>query len=344
MADVSPPDLTLSGFDLSGSHDLFGADLSGTDQGSHSGTCRGGDAPGALLKEATNNILLPAASGSRTYAMDLDGDGRTENQLKTVTQVLSIAGIDLQASINDDVLSGTLVYLLGLTTLKLDNSTCTGVSLFEAKPRGSGDPAPKYDGTDVFVKNPGAQADLAATITSNALSSKASKDLSIAEEAKIDLTFNLNGTPLVLPVHGLHVQGTLASNGGKLFIQTGQLNGAIAQDDIQNKVLPAVAQLVTSLINGDPTGSTGATLIGLFENMSNAVTKTKCMVAADCCHTSPTTCKIIPEEIQASPIGGVMAPDVQVFNELGQWVPAPLGSMKNGMSIGIGFTAVPATY
>lgn len=348
---MNNPDMAAE-LDLSGEQpdlrgvlgDLRGADLSGSDDMNTNSSCRGNGAPGALLKQATSTILLPKSSGSMTYTMDFDGDGKMENQLKTVVQALSVAGLDIQTPITEAVADGTMVYLVDLKTLKIDNSMCTGATLYLAKARGMGEPLPKYDGSDVFTKDPSAKAELTATVTANQLSSTLPKNLLKTEESRMDLVLRLGGMPLVLPLRGVHIQGRLADRGGKLFIDEGQLHGVVSKADIDLRVVPPIALMITQMINGDPTSGTTMTIISLFENLMNPVSQAKCMVAADCCRTSPATCKILPAEILASPIGGVLSPDVQVFNEMGEWAPVPGGTKKNGMSVGIGFTSVPATF
>ena len=85
------------------------------------------------------------------------------------------------------------------------------------------------------------------------------------------------------------------------------------------------------------------TLVGLFEK--SAYSKTKCMSdAMKCCATNPTTCKIEKQEIIDSPIGGVLAPDVEVFDAAGKWKPVAKGKNPNGMSVGLGFTGVKAAF
>lgn len=207
-------DLSIEQPDLRGViGDLRGADLSGPADMTVSSNCRGNSAPGALLKQATSTILLPKSSGAMIYALDFDGDGRLENQLKTIVQSLGLAGLDLQTPINDAVASGQMVYLVDLKTLKIDNSMCTGATLYLAKPRGTGEPLPKYDGNDVFARDPSVKAEFTATVIGNLLSATPPSKLPKTEEARIDLTLHLGGMPLLLPLRGVHIQGKLTERG-----------------------------------------------------------------------------------------------------------------------------------
>ena len=70
-------------------------------------------------------------------------------------------------------------------------------------------------------------------------------------------------------------------------IKDGVLHGVLAQKDIDDKIVPLVANLLTDMINKDPMSDTAKTIIGLFENQNDAVTKKKCMDnAKDCCKTN----------------------------------------------------------
>ena len=149
---------------------------------------------------------------------------------------------------------------------------------------------------------------------------------------------------LTLPLHGLHIEGTLERSGTLVRIKQGMLHGVISATDLDMRLIPAIADQITRLINSDPMSSTTMTIIGLFENMANAVTKTKCMTASKCCKTSPATCVILPQEVKMSVVGGVLTPDVEVFDGGGAWKPVPGGRSPNAMTLGVGFTAVTASF
>jgi hypothetical protein len=40
----------------------------------------------------------------------------------------------------------------------------------------------------------------------------------------------------------------------------------------------------------------------------------------------------------------VLAPDVQIYDANGNYAPNPLNTVKDSLSVGIGFTAVAANY
>lgn len=352
-ADMAVPDLAVEGdMTIIEQNDFAGtnpADLSG--QGGDGGgggsdmahvyTCRGLDAPGTTYKGATSAIHLPTTA--KSYAIDLDGDGKADNQLKNILTTLSLVGLTPQAEIDSAVAAGTIVYLATVTTASTDSSTCTGVNLHFAVPRGSGDPPPKYDGTDVFTPDVSLDAELNGKVTAGVLSTTLPTALTALDESRINLNLSVLGMKVSLPMRGTHLQGTLMNSGGKLSIQNAELHGAVNQKDIDGTLIPAVATLITQLINGDPTSTTSMTLINLFENLMNAVSSNKCMVAKDCCHTTPATCKILPDEVKMSLVGNVLKSDIHAFNTADDWAPATTGT-KNGLSVGVGLSTVPATY
>lgn len=329
------------GTDLPAGTDLAaGGDMKGADGGA-SFTCRGTDAPGVTYKLVTDSLILPKTSGTGTYMYDFDGDGRLENKLKSLIQVIALAGLDLQASVDTAVASGATLQLAGVTTSDFMSSTCSGVLLVPAKPTLS---PPKFDGMDVLDKEMTPSATLIGAITASKLSTKASKDLLAAEDSPLELSLSLSGMTLTLPLHGLQIEGTLERSGALVRIKQGVLHGVISATDLDMRLVPAIADQLTRLINSDPMSSTTMTIISLFENMANAVTKTKCMTPSKCCKTSPATCVILPQEVKLSPVGSVLAPDVEVFDGGGAWKPVPGGRSPNALTLGVGFTAVTASF
>ena len=330
---VALPD--LSSFDFT-----TAADLTQSDSG-HEYSCRGTDAPGTTYKLVTDSLRLPKSSGSLSYTYDFDGNGKPENQLRNLTQALAFAGLDLQSGVDEAVAKGASLQLASVTTSDLSSASCAGVSLMPAKPTLM---LPRFDGSDILERAMTPAADLIGKVSAGKLTTKATKDLLPKEEARAELSLSLGRRSLTLPLRGLHMEGTLEKMGTLLRIRDGVLHGVVSAMDIDTKVLPAVADQVTLMINSDPMSPTTTALINLFENMSNAVTKTKCMKASQCCHVNPTTCFIMPEEVKLSPLGAVLAPDVEVFDSSGEWKPVPDGRNRNGVSLGVGFSAITASF
>lgn len=112
--------------------------------------CTADKVTGTSYKYATNALRLPASSGTKTYASDIDGDGKSENALKTLVQAVSVAGLNLQDPINEAVADGDAVILAELKTTDLTTSSCAGLTLALAAAPAKGDPLPHFDGSDTF--------------------------------------------------------------------------------------------------------------------------------------------------------------------------------------------------
>ena len=302
-------------------------------------TCRGADAPGATYQTVTNSLKLPG--GGKPYTYDYDGSGRLKNQFRSLISAVTVAGLDLQTPIDDAVKNGLTLQLMALKTASLTGSTCTGVSIVPAKPTRM---PPKFDGTDTLERVMTTPADLIGSIMAGKLTTKASKDLSATEEAVLDVQINIGTMVMSLPIHGVHIEGTVERVGGITTIKDGSLHGVIANTDIDMRIFPTVANTVTMLINSDPMSSTTKTIISLFEDTSKPASAMKCMTPSKCCKTSPATCVILPAEVKASLIGAIITPDVEAFDAMGKWKPVRGGTAYNGMTFGIGFSTITATY
>lgn len=325
----TPPDLSMSPPDLSTPQDM-----------SKVPSCRGEDAPGKTYRLVMNKLLLPGVAGHKPYTYDYAGDGRSVNQLKNLLTTIALAGLDVQAPIDDAVTRGQIINLLSLTSSAVDNSSCVGMSLNQ----GQLGPVPKFDGTDVFTKVSAVGSPLGGQLASSQFKSVESRNLKPDTESQFDLQLSLGKGLLKLPLRGVHVEGTFQPAGPFWQIQSGALYGAIAKKDIDDKILPAVADQLTTLIRADPTSTTTTAIINIFESKTDPVSVTKCMTASRCCRTSPATCVILPEEVKNSAIGGAFNPDVEVLDDMGKWKPVPGGKNYNAMSVGVGFTAITATY
>jgi hypothetical protein len=303
-------------------------------------SCRGEDAPGKSYKLVMNKLTLPSSSGSGAFLYDYDGDGRAENQLKNLISTVSLAGLDVQTTLQDAVTSGQLINLVALKSNATDSSSCVGVSLSQGKPG----PSPRFDGSDVFTPASATGSPLGGTLSSGRLVTTDSRSLKADTEAQFSLQLSLGRGLVTLPLRGVHVEGALQSSGSLWKVSSGVLHGAVAKADIERKLLPVLADELTQMINSDPYSSTSQTVISLFESKTDPVSVNKCMTMSRCCRLSPATCVILPEEVGNSPIGGVLAPDVEVLDAAGKWKPVPGGKNYNAMSVGIGFTAISASF
>ncbi|MCS6913389.1 MAG: hypothetical protein RMK29_02480 [Myxococcales bacterium] len=307
--------------------------------GSGDDECHPDKISGTSYKFATNSIKLPTSAMS--YALDIDGDMRPDNQLRAIVGAISSANFDLQGPVDKSVADGEAVILVDLVASDLMNG-CAKATLYLAnRPMGK----PKFDGTDSFTINTAQKPTvLYGKITAGKMSSILPKDQKNDQVQTIQVKLPLAMGELPLTLYGVHAQGNVTER----EIKGGELHGVIRKADIDTQIIPAVASLLTDQIRKNPTGSATETIIRLFEDtMGNEASKKKCMMTpAKCCSTPATrqTCEILPDEVRSNAlIGNVLAADVQVFQD-GMWNPVPKGTMKDAMSVGLGYTAVRANF
>jgi len=308
--------------------------------------CTEAQVTGTDSKYATSRLLLPKSTGAMAYAYDLDGDGKTENQLKTLISAVTLAGLDLQGDVDKSVAGGNAVILADLKTADLMSSACSGLTLSLAKAPAAMAPLPKFDGSDTFEVGTVMGIKLFGKIDGGKLNTLASSKQDPTNEQHIELQLPIgNGALLPLAIRGVHIEATIGMDKGQPVLQNGAIHGVISKKDIDGKIVPTVATLISKMINDKPTDSNTMTIISLFEDQTKPASMAKC--AADmnkCCHTNPAKCVILPAEVMASAIGGVLSPDVQTFDDNDAWHPVPGGKGKNGMSLGLGFTGIKASF
>lgn len=295
---------------------------------------------GTDYKFATSAIKLPTSAMS--YSLDIDGDGRPDNQLKAIIGAIASANFDLQGPVDKAVKDGDAIILATVQATDLMNG-CAKTTLALAK---KGAAPPKLDGTDTFmVDSSQTPAVLYGKITNGKLSTTLPKDQKGDQVQKIQLNLPLANGNLPLAIYGAHVQGNITATG----VMSGEIHGVIRKTDIDMQIIPAVAQLLTDQIRKEPMGSTSETIIRLFEDPAgNPASKDKCTKTPEKCCATPAnrakTCEITADEVRSNAlIGNVLAADIQVFQG-GNWSPVPKGMTKDAMSVGLGFTSVKASY
>jgi hypothetical protein len=157
------------------------------------------------------------------------------------------------------------------------------------------------------------------------------------------------GQTTSLRLRGVGIVATLQADAYHQVVglASGAIHGVQTAGETLGELVPAVARVLTTAINTAPSGDWRNGLIGALEGRPGHQSKqtiAKCMVAADCCAQSPSTCTILPSEVTQSLVGGVLASDVEVFDSAGAWQPVPGGKQYNGFSVGLGFEAVRARF
>jgi hypothetical protein len=309
--------------------------------------CGGSDTivpEGTHYHYVANKALVPTNNNeSREYGLDLNGDGTTDNQLGMVLGTLAGMGFDIQGTIDQAVLEGSIILLADVQTKDFTNTAAAGVQVFlgtneQPAACNAGEMAScdmstpavctgcghHLQGDGMFSIDP-------ASPQNAALAGKIVNGTFTGGPGELTLQIALGGTDAIeLDLIGAKAKatgitatgiGTLSGNtvtGGIVF------GGALTKDDIDNKVIPAVASQLTPTIERDCTmptmppgcgcvdGSTGKTILGLFDTNHD--------------------CTVSVMEIQTnSLIMSLLAPDVTIDG-------------KMALSLGIKAVATGATF
>lgn len=309
--------------------------------------CSAGLVNGPTYSLVTRQLFLPQGSGTHRYTEDYDGNGKHENAFRNVTQLANIAGINLDTPLAATYQRGENLLLLELTTPSLSDSECARLTIRRAQPPSPGEPAPRFDGQDRFQPAPGEAVTLYGRIRGSVLKTIPPRQQAAGQDIQLSLPLPLlPGAPLLLPLRGLGLWATLQldERGQLSRLSEGALHGAMSAAAASSQLAPAIAGLLTEIIHSAPPTADYSGIIKAIEDPKNASSRSKCQVATNCCAISPRTCQFLPAEILESPIGGVLQPDVEVFDASQTWRPLPGGRQKNGFTTGLGFEAVRAQF
>ena len=148
---------------------------------------------------------------------------------------------------------------------------------------------------------------------------------------------------LAIDVVGARITYLRSADGS---ISGGQVNGAIRHQDVQTKVVPTIAGALNLALQTNPSSTQSMQALAVFDdggaatagcgttcqNLDGSCAKASDGVIGDC-------------EIASSPLmQTALAPDVQLFDANGTYHPNPANALKDSLSLGIRFTAVPATF
>jgi hypothetical protein len=283
-----------------------------------------------------SELKVPGSANEATQlGLDIDGNGQADNALGGLLAALAgQADLDLDGTVNGQVSEGGIVLLANLKATDLANATGVGLHVYlgdaaTAMPEpctnpddpetcgqhlmGDGmfdvamDYGAKVVGTTVngvFTGGPG-------TITI---------ELALADAATVPIN-----------LIGARATASVSASG----LTSGKIGGALREDDIHNELIPAVADLIASLLVSSecdgtpadgccPADSTGAQVLTFFDDNE------------DC---EVTTAELEANSLISSTIGN---PDLDLFD--GDTFRPRQDGVKDSLSLGIGFTAVSGTF
>ena len=245
---------------------------------------------------------------AREFGLDLNDDGNPDNQLGMVLGTLAGQGFEVQQTIDEAVAQGDIILLLDLQSPNFTSTTGAGIAIKlgdNPTPAACTDPANPTDATCSKHLDGNGTFEIASGSPENAgVSGKIAGGVFTGGPGNISLQIALGGTdPIQLDLIGARVKATSLSESA---IASVILAGALTQNDLDTKVIPAVHAQLAPLIMRDCTGtappepcgcvanSTGKTVLGLFD-------------------TTPKDCTVTIEEIKTnSLIQSLLAPDVEI--------------------------------
>lgn len=269
------------------------------------GTPDGGSA--AALQAVVNNLTLPKNGGQ--FAVDLDNNKTQDNQLGNIMGVLNTiltGSMDAQTQLDEQIKQGAILLLFDVLSKSIVNDPKMNLGFFLGHDFDS-DPLDNFSGNEQFgissssptnIKLPGA-------ITNSKL---------LAGPGSLIVPIPMGGvTPVNMALSKGQVMATLSTSG----MASGQINGAIPMTDVDNNLLPALANLLDTLYK-DPT--------------TDAATKLLLKTMFD---TKPPIGTITVADIKGNLlIGMLIKADVDVDPKVPGF---------DAMSVGMGFTGVPCT-
>jgi hypothetical protein len=296
-------------------------------------------------KYVANAVMVP---GSRSdYAMDVNGDGRADNQLGNIIGALEAQNLKVQDGVTAAVTAGDLIVLVSETstdaTYQSDGCATAQMNV------GQMQAMPDFSGNGHFVID---TTQMAGTFNGPIKAGKFSSapPATTKHPVSIDIKLPLvaGSAPIPLSVIGAHLQFTRGADGK---VTGGQLNGAIKNEVVQMNIIPGVAKLLTDRVTADPTSSTNMQILSLFDTGGKADAACGATCKNPAYGDRAGMCAVAGDKIidtcevsTASLIQNVLAPDVQMFDSAGNYAPNKDNTTKDSLSIGLGFTAVGATF
>lgn len=316
--------------------------------GSDSGDCT---ATGGMNKAqyVTNAVMVPQQRSD--YAIDLNGDGRVDNQLGNIIGALEGQMLHVQDGVNTAVADGTLIVLMSesSTDAAFQSDSCATATVNVGQSIVA--PAkPDYSGSGHFMVDSGQQG---GTFNGPIKAGKFSSAPPATTKTPVSVTIKLplvsGADPVKLEVIGAHLQFTRGADGK---ITGGQLNGAIKESAVQMDIIPNVATLLSNkLMNDNPQTSADMQIASIFDNGGKAdpacsgTCKNPAYGArAGMCAAAKDNIIDTCEVSTAGLIQNVLAPDVQMFDASGAYAPNKDNTTKDSLSLGLSFTAVGATF
>lgn len=286
---------------------------------------------GATYRYVVNKLSVPQQRVE--FALDLNGDGRPDDQFGNIVAALAAQNFDVQGAVDQSVARGDAVHLIALQTddASLANDDSVGFGFLVGLPR----PNPDFGGAGAFAVDgalPAAQ--LNGKLGGGSFASDDPRPAPPPRDLTVKLALAAGATPVALTLHGAIVTcktGVDAQSGAPGLL-TGQIHGSLKQRQVQTDVIPAIAAALTEAIAAAPGSPQAQQIKALFDTGGCGGAKANDGLI--------DACEVATNMV----IQNVLAPDVDLYDANGAWAPNPKNADKDSLSIGLGFTAVRATF
>jgi len=252
-----------------------------------------------------NKFMLPSSPIKLSlYSFDLTGDGKLNNVFGTLLVAMTSfsSAMDMQPYADLLVNSGTLLALLELYGTSLVNDPSIWIQSHLGKDLDA-NPKDNFTGTEQFGLH--ALSPVHSIVTG---SITASKMAASSGHLVFPVPLAVGATPVLVTLKKLHAKATVSTSG----MTQGVVGGAVAVQEVKQKILPAMAAIMNQIYQ-DPT--TPSSLKLLLRNNFDANKDNKISAA----------------EVQNNLLVNLlMVPDVDTDGD----------NKPDALSFGMGFTAV----
>lgn len=300
------------------------------------GASDGGAAPDLAgdqqFRYVTDHIALPAVDTD--FAADLIGDGQKRNKLGDIVQAFKAQKTDLQAAEDSSIAAGSGLALFSFSTIDpaLVADPAAQVAMYAAKMIALPDGGVDVGAPRMFTVDGKPKGVLSGPLAAGVFESD--DPLTLTDPPTVYLTIPINtGASVELPVVGARIGFTPTA----ATLSAGQLNGAIKKTDVSTILVPALAVNFTAIAMRDPCDASCMNTRTNFDSGMCTNPDGSMAVAGD--HV------IAPCEVTSNLlVKSLLAPDVQLFNAQGMWMPNKANTSPDSLSVGVGFTAVQAIF
>lgn len=327
-----------------------GGDTGGGADAGGSGEVTKDQLHGNFTAYAVNKLVLP--QDNKQFAIDLNGDGKVDNQMGNIIGTLATQNLDAQSGVDASLAEGGVVVLLSLQTMDatLKKDDAVGLTFYLGKtfnsmprkndagmaiPDGGCDGCPDFSGMGMFTVDMGQSAVL---LLGKLDGGKFKSNNPVGTKNPVDVTLKIaliqGAAPIPLTLHGAQAEFTSGTDmaSGKPGLIDGRLRGSIKKSDIDNTVIPAVASLLTMRIQADPNSASSKQIASIFDTGGCG--------AAKMGDGKIDTCEVATNSI----IMAVLAPDVQIYDDAGNYAPNAKNTKKDSLSIAVAWGAVQAMF